>query len=61
MTPTDSNNLDQTDATVTRLLLFGNSKDSKEINLRILNRDHSFSTYAKFSENEHFLTPDTHT
>ena len=29
--------------------------------LELFTRDHSFSTYAKFSGNLHFLPPDTHT
>ena len=51
ITNIDSNILNQADATITKTLLFGNSKYSSEINLQILNVSIDFIlTSKKFHE-----------
>ena len=47
VTNIDSNILDQADATITKTLLFGNSKYSNEINLQILNASVDFTLTSK--------------
>ena len=47
ITNIDSNILNQADATITKTLLFGNSKYSNEINLRILNASAEFILTSK--------------
>ena len=47
ITNIDSNILNQTDATITKTLLFGNSKYSNEINLQILNASIDFILISK--------------
>ena len=47
ITNTDSNNLNQVDATITKTLLFGNLKYSNEVNLQILNASIHFTLTAK--------------
>ena len=47
ITNIDSNVLNQADATITKTLLFGNSKYSNEINLQILNASIDFILTSK--------------
>ena len=57
ITNIDSNILNQADATITKTLVFGNSKYSNEINLQVLNASVDFIlTSERFDEPLKFLT-----
>ena len=50
----DSNTLFQTDATVTKTLIFGNLKSSNEVNFHILNASVDFILTSKRFDEPHW-------